>query len=461
MYIGTVNHPSKRPPVRGRILVAEDDADLLKATSRLLRDMGYLVIEAEDGEQALALAQSDRPDLIILDIMMPKLHGIDVLRAISQRRPAPDDPAPSDNSIAAGVIVSSGRDFKPDVDQAMELGAFAFLAKPFHLKELADLIERFFSQKGPGIAPLRAPVAAAARYAPALDLSGGHWKLWGTRGSIPVTGSRYARHGGNTSCLEVCRGEEVVIFDAGSGIRDLGMELLARPQRRITLVIGHTHWDHIQGFPFFAPAYVPGFHIDIYGAPGFGKDLESIFRGQLDRDYFPVEMVSMAADLAFHRLEENPVSFGDISVGWEFMNHPGATIGFRIEVAGRRLAYITDNEFLRGYTGRPHDITKDSRLAEPARKTIELVAGADLLIAEAQYTNDEYPAKVGWGHSSVSNACILAREAGVRRWIVTHHDPMHDDPTLQDKLDLTRQILRDMNCDIDVTHAFDGMSQPL
>lgn len=358
------------------------------------------------------------------------------------------------------MIISSSRTFKPDVDTAMELGAFAVLPKPYALKDLGDMIERFFAKRAPAIARILTPVASVP-YAPSLDLSGGYWKLWGTRGSIPVIGSRYARHGGNTSCLEVSRGDEVIIMDAGSGIRDLGMELLSRPQRRISLLIGHTHWDHIQGFPFFAPAYDPSFHIDIYGAPGFGKDLESIFRGQLDRDYFPVEMSEMAAELSFHRLEENPVTFGDVRVAWEFMNHPGATVGFRIEAGQRKLAYITDNEFLRGYLGRPHDITKESRLAEPVRRIIELVAPTDLLISEAQYTNDEYPRKVGWGHSSVSNACILAREAQVKRWIVTHHDPMHDDKTLQNKLDLTRQILRDMGCDIDVTYAFDGMSQPL
>jgi CheY-like chemotaxis protein/phosphoribosyl 1,2-cyclic phosphodiesterase len=435
-------------PSKGRVLIADDVPDMLELTTRIVAGMGFEVIAVGDGEEALAKARSDRPDLIIIDIMMPKMHGIDVLKAVLSELPV-------------GVIMASAKSFKPDVDQAMMLGAFAFITKPFKEQDLADAVERFFAQRSASRASPTSAAAAAAAYAPSLDLTGGYWKLWGTRGSIPVVGPQYARHGGNTSCLEISRGEEVILIDAGSGIRDVGMELVRGAPRHIRLLIGHTHWDHIQGFPFFAPAYVPGFRIDIYGAPGFGKDLESVFRGQLDRDYFPVEMQDMAADLSFHKLEENPCVFGDVRIGWEFMNHPGATVGFRIEAGSRRISYITDNEFLKGYLGRPHDIHKDDLHVGPFRKTIDFVAGADLLIGEAQYPNDEYPKKIGWGHSSVSNACVLAREAGVKRWIVTHHDPMHDDQALQRKLDLTRQILRDMGCDIDVTHAFDGMSQPL
>jgi CheY-like chemotaxis protein len=436
---------------KGKVLIADDVPDILEITSRIVARLGYEVIQARDGEEALTLAREQQPDLIILDIMMPKIHGIDVLKSVIAER----------GERPVGVIMSSAKSFKPDVDQAMELGAFAFLAKPFQQKDLVVLVERFFSQRTATPAPAAPAAAIAAAYTPALDVSKGYWKLWGTRGSIPVTGAKYLRHGGNTACMEISHGDELIIIDAGSGIRDLGLELAKSPPRPIHLFIGHTHWDHIQGFPFFAPAYIPGFKIDIYGAPGFGKDLQSIFRGQLDRDYFPVELQDMAADLHFHRLESNPIVFGDVSIHWEFMNHPGATVGFRIEAAGRKIAYITDNEFLKGYLGPPHDIRRDSPAAEPFRKIIDFATGADLLIAECQYPNNEYPKKIGWGHSSVSNAAVFARETNVKRWIVTHHDPMHDDDALQRKLGLTRQILQSMNCDIEVTHAFDGMTEPL
>jgi CheY-like chemotaxis protein/ribonuclease BN (tRNA processing enzyme) len=439
-----------QPTANGKILIADDVADILELTARVIARLGYEVVQARDGEEALAVFRAQQPDLIILDIMMPKVHGIDVLKSVIAER----------GERPVGVIMSSAKSFKADVDQAMELGAFAFLAKPFQPRDLVELVQRYFMQRTSGVSP--GPAAAiTGGYAPALDLSSGYWKLWGTRGSIPVTGAKYTRHGGNTACLEISRNDQTIVIDAGSGIRDLGLELAKSAPRHIHLLIGHTHWDHIQGFPFFAPAYIPGFKIDIYGAPGFGKDLQSIFRGQLDRDYFPVELQDMAADLHFHRLESSPIVFGDVSIYWEFMNHPGATVGFRIETAGRKLVYITDNEFLKGYVGPPHDIHRESPAAEPFRKIIDFANEADLLIGEAQYPNSEYPKKIGWGHSSVSNACVLTRETGAKRWIVTHHDPMHDDDALQRKLGLTRQILQSMNCNIEVTHAFDGMTEAL
>ena len=236
-----------------------------------------------------------------------------------------------------------------------------------------------------------------------------------------------------------------------------GLELAKEGPRHIPVLIGHTHWDHIQGFPFFAPAYIPGFSLTLYGASGFRKDLKSVFQGQLDRDYFPVELKDMHAKLDFKTFESNPIKFGKISVAWDFTNHPGATVCFRIDVGGKRIGYITDNEFLQGYLGRPHDLTPESEVCKPYLRTIEFVKGCDLLIAEAQYTCDEYPKKIGWGHTGLANACLLAKFSGAKSWIVTHHDPMNDDDTLLRKLALTRQILKSMDCDIYATHAYDGM----
>jgi phosphoribosyl 1,2-cyclic phosphodiesterase len=143
------------------------------------------------------------------------------------------------------------------------------------------------------------------------------------------------------------------------------------------------------------------------------------------------------------------------------MNHPGATVGFRIETPHFRFGYITDNEFLSGYLGDPCDVHADSPILLPFKKIVDFVSGVDLLITEAQYPNEEYARKVGWGHSSLSNACILVQQAGVRRWIITHHDPQHDDEALDRKLNLTRQILKSMGHTCEVSHAYDGMSQPM
>ena len=293
-------------------------------------------------------------------------------------------------------------------------------------------------------------------FVPRFDRSGGCCHLWGTRGSIPTSGPQFIRHGGNTSCMEFQYEGERIIFDAGSGIRDLGQCLMKGSHRKIHLFITHTHWDHIQGFPFFAPAYHPDFDITIYGAKGFGKDLESLFKGQLDQDYFPVQMDDMHANLTFKHLEGDPIRLGDITIKWAFTQHPGATVGYRIEVNGRSIVYIPDNEFLEGYLGSPHEIDIDSEVIKPYRDIVDFASGADLLLHEAQYTQEEYVSKIRWGHSSVANACKLVKLANPKRWIVIHHDPMHNDDFLLEKLNSTRQLLQELGCHSAVAHGFDG-----
>jgi CheY-like chemotaxis protein/phosphoribosyl 1,2-cyclic phosphodiesterase len=444
---------SNAPIPKRRILVADDVPGTVEFLAEMLTQRGYEVATAEDGEQALERVRSFEPDLVILDIMMPKVHGIDVLKTIRA------DGAKKD----VGFIVCSARSFAVDVKSVRDLGAFDFLMKPFEFQSVLEKVEAFFAGRPPRRALSGAGVAAAptsaqitGAYRPTLETARGYWRMWGTRGSIPVSGPRFARHGGNTSCLEVRTGDDLCIIDAGSGIRDLGLTLLKDGPRKVPLLIGHTHWDHIQGFPFFVPAYVPGWEFEIYGASGFGKSLDQLFSGQLDRDYFPVEMQDMSARLTFRTLGENPLRVGKIAVYWELMNHPGATIGFRIEVEGQRIGYVTDNEFLKGYLGSPLALTRASELVEPYERIIQFVQDVDVLILEMQYTNDEYPKKIGWGHSSMSNACLLTKLARAKRLVVTHHDPMHDDDFLQTKLNLTRQILKELDYPIEVSNGFDG-----
>jgi DNA-binding response OmpR family regulator len=437
-------------PFKRRILIADDTPQILELLKRILTKAGFEVETAVDGMDALDKVLLFNPDLMFLDIMMPRVHGIDVLKQLK------------DNTSTShiGVVMCSARNFKSDSEQAFELGAFDFLVKPFEKEQVLSIVEAFFSRRLPSPSiPSVVPVVGGPGevYTPELDTTVPYWKLWGTRGSIAVPGQKVARHGGNTACLELRHGDDIVVIDAGTGIRELGLELAKAGPRHIPILIGHTHWDHIQGFPFFAPAYIPGFSLTLYGASGFRKDLKSVFQGQLDRDYFPVELKDMHATLDFKTLDTNPVAFGKISVAWDFTNHPGATVCFRIDIGGKRIAYITDNEFLQGYLGKPHDLTPDSDVCRPYQRTIDFVKGCDLLIAEAQYTQQEYPKKIGWGHTGLANACALAKFSGAKRWIITHHDPMNDDDALQNKLALTRQILKSMNCDIHSTHAYDGM----
>jgi ribonuclease BN (tRNA processing enzyme) len=304
-------------------------------------------------------------------------------------------------------------------------------------------------------------LAAEEKFFPKIESLRSRFHLWGTRGSIPVSGQRYLHHGGNTSCISFEAGREIIIFDAGTGIRELGAVLAKQKPRKLNIFIGHTHWDHIQGFPFFAPAYIPGFELMIYGASGFGKELKSIIKGQLDKDYFPVQMEDMRASIEFRHLSESPLEIGDFKIYWTLTHHPGATLGFKIEIENQKIAYISDNEFLKGYLGHPGKITARSEILVPYQKLVDFLSDADMLIGEAQYNNEEYQYKIGWGHSSLSNACVLVKLAGIRKWIVVHHDPAHDDDLLQDKMNLHRQILKELGHPVELYDGFDGRIQYL
>lgn len=201
---------------------------------------------------------------------------------------------------------------------------------------------------------------------------------------------------------------------------------------------------------------MPGFEIDVYAPPNVDKDIESIFRGQLDRAYFPVQMEDMQAKFEFKILGEEEVRIGDVQVEWVHTLHPGATVGYKVDIKGKTLAYIPDNEFLKGYLGPP-DRVPGQDLDSVHARLIDFLKGVDVLIHEAQYTAEEYADHIGWGHSSVPNACVLAKLAEVGKWIAIHHDPTHSDNFLQDKLSLTRQILRDLGSSIVVVHGYDGM----
>jgi phosphoribosyl 1,2-cyclic phosphodiesterase len=256
--------------------------------------------------------------------------------------------------------------------------------------------------------------------------------FWGTRGSIATPGPGTTTYGGNTSCVEVSCGSEFIIFDAGTGIRPLGLDLMKKfPEQPLTvhLFVSHTHWDHIQGFPFFKPAYLPTTTIHIYGSQGQGRPLEKILRGQMDADYFPVALGDMNSIIHVHEFKGKPFQVGAATVAAIYLNHPGMTLGYRVTHAGNSVAYATDNEPFqqtlphlghRAEAGRKFGRQLDAEF-------VRFIAGTDLYIGDAQYTDEEYPARIGWGHSSIGATVEAAMEAGVRTLAFFHHDPLHDD----------------------------------
>lgn len=290
----------------------------------------------------------------------------------------------------------------------------------------------------------------------------GYLKFWGTRGSVAVSGGEYERFGGNTACLEICTGEDPIIIDAGSGIRPLGNLLMEQDKKTLHLLIGHGHWDHISGFPFFLPVYDSSFTLHIYGGKNPKRNLKETFVGLLEREYFPVKLDEMHADLHFHEFDdEHPLELGNLTLHAARAHHPGVTYCFKFAYKGRVFGYATDNEFLAGYHGHPCQIDLKDPLFAPFLHQIEFFQGCDTLIHEAQYTPEEYEKKEGWGHSSIANTAALIYHTGISHWIVTHHDPDDGDERIEEKLQLARKILRDCEINCRVEFAYDGYVFPL
>lgn len=245
-------------------------------------------------------------------------------------------------------------------------------------------------------------------------------KFWGVRGSIPVPGPQTIEVGGNTPCVEVVTAEhEIVVFDAGTGIRALGLSLEKEEgPLSIHLFFSHTHWDHIQGFPFFRPLFDPKNHVTLYGRAEVGRSLDSALAGQMQYQYFPVQLPDLAADIHFVALEEGKIRINDrtwITVR-EFW-HPGGVFSYRVERNGRSLVYATDIEIAAN---------------NQEQSLVEFCRDSDLLIMDCQFTSEEYQTKrKGWGHGTPEAAIRLAKAAGVKRLAMFHHEPTHDDEFLK------------------------------
>lgn len=287
-------------------------------------------------------------------------------------------------------------------------------------------------------------------------------KFWGTRGSSPVAGYEYSQFGGCTSCLELRNNDDIIIFDAGSGIRTLGEQLLLEKQTEVHLIISHFHWDHIAGFPFFLPIYKKEFTIHVY-APGDVESIKEQFSTLLSPQFFPVELSSLNANIIFHSLSSNdPIQIGDVKISSCQAKHPGLTYCYKIEMPSITFGYATDNEFLMAHQGViPNEINLNDPIFESYKEQIEFFQGCELMIHEAQYLPEEYLKKTGWGHSSIDNALVLIRTIKPQVWLLTHHDPDESDQDLLQKQQLLQAKLQHFSLDCDVEIAADGMIRPL
>lgn len=254
--------------------------------------------------------------------------------------------------------------------------------------------------------------------------------FYGARGSIPTPGPDTVVYGGNTTCVLIEVDDEFIIIDMGSGARQLGLDLLPRGfgagKGKATILFTHQHWDHIQGFPFFVPAYIKGNCFKLYGAASAFGDLEKTLHGQQHYPNFPVLLEEMPATLEFFKIEDKShISAGCAPVYCEKFNHPQGVFAFKIICAGKTFVFATDVE----------------HYAVPDPKLIKFAMNADVLVHDAQYTPIEYVSHLGWGHSTYEAAIEIAKLAKVERLYLTHHEPQHSDAFIDQYIELPAQVL--------------------
>ena len=266
------------------------------------------------------------------------------------------------------------------------------------------------------------------------------------RGSIPTPGPATVRYGGNTSCIEVRNDDEIIILDAGTGLRPLGLALLEEFKDRplnLTLLITHTHWDHIQGLPFFAPIYNPRCRLRILGCQGSREGLLNALTGQMESTYFPVPFSKLPGNIEIEELENFNFDIGPVLVRAQRANHPGVCVGYRLFSPDGIVTYFPDTE---------------PRPGGDDREMIEFIRDADVLILDSQYDRAEYRAHTGWGHGCVDDSVALALKAGVKKLCLFHHDPAHDDKQIDSFLKHARRLAAEQKAKLKVDAAREGMT---
>ena len=272
-------------------------------------------------------------------------------------------------------------------------------------------------------------------------------RYWGVRGSIPVPGPQTVKFGGNTSCVEVRVDGRILIFDAGTGLRALGASLEAEFGGRaldVTMLITHSHWDHMQGFPFFAPAFEQRNRIRVLGFAEAGRGLREAFAGQMDAPYFPVPLARMPGSIEFEELRGESFQLGGIRVSACRTNHPGICHGYRLDTKGGSVCYVPDHEA--GGTG------------QGTEAVARMIHEADLVILDSQYTEEEYRTHTGWGHSAMEDTVRLARDARVKRLNLFHHDPSHDDAFIERMVEKARRIAAGSGMRVDAAREGEQVS---
>lgn len=385
-----------------KFFIVDDDPDSLALVSRLLTDAGHEVIARASSAGAVRDIPEARPDCVITDVMMPVMDGFELTREL-RRRP---------ELKSTKIVILSAKSYDFDRRRAKELGADGYITKPINRESFLKSIYEIVSER------------ISVQY-------------WGVHGTLPAPGPAYTRYGGNTPCVSVeIGGEPLYIFDCGSGIKRLSDRIMqSATGERFSgrIFISHTHWDHINTVPFFAPLYARGNQIEVFGPYQGDLTIERAISAQMESVYFPVTIREFGARLVFRDLREETLQFGAVRIETMLLRHPGYCLGYKLTCRERVICYITDNELYLPTDPR-HDARYLGRLAD-------FVRGADVLITDTTYRDHEYPSKVDWGHSCVSQVADLAARAEVKRLHLFHHDPDQTDDDIDAKLDEMRKEL--------------------
>jgi phosphoribosyl 1,2-cyclic phosphodiesterase len=288
-------------------------------------------------------------------------------------------------------------------------------------------------------------------------------RFWGTRGSIPTPGHKTRRYGGNTSCVEVRIDGHLFVCDGGTGLRELGLDLAERAPDGVEahLLFSHMHWDHIQGFPFFVPAYAAKNKFYVYEVTPGETRVQRLLHRQMQSEYFPVSFSDLGATIQPGHFDSGELTVGGIRVRCLEQPHPGRSFAFSFEARGKKVVYATDSELDLTIQNADEARRDPSRLRRLPEAIVRFAMDADLLIADGQYTDAEYPERVGWGHATASSVVDLAVQARVKQCAVFHHDPMHSDDVVDAKIQSCRERAQQHGSEVVVFGAREGVELKL